>query len=81
MNSLTNYISERAWEDTITAWYVHVDDAYQRVMHRHPEWQRQSGPEPNNLQSDPHPALSLEWRGSARAAWQASCVEGAGWFR
>ena len=28
MNGLTNYITERPWLDTITAWYVHVDDAY-----------------------------------------------------
>jgi hypothetical protein len=38
MNGLTNYITERPWEDTITAWYVYVDDAYQRVMQRHSEW-------------------------------------------
>ena len=34
MNGLTNYITERPWLDTITAWYVHVDDAYVRLVVR-----------------------------------------------
>jgi len=29
---LTDYITEQPWEDTITAWFVWVDDAYQRIV-------------------------------------------------
>jgi hypothetical protein len=32
MNGLTKYITERPWEDTVTRWFVLVDDAYQRVV-------------------------------------------------
>ena len=34
MNGLTNYITERPCLDTITAWYVHVVDAYVRLVVR-----------------------------------------------
>ncbi len=34
MNGLTNYITERPWVDTITDWYVQVDDAYVRLLAR-----------------------------------------------
>ena len=34
MNGLTDYITQQPWEDTITAWYVLVDDAYQRLIAR-----------------------------------------------
>lgn len=52
MNGLTNYITEQPWEDTITAWFVLVDDAYQRVMRCHPAWQRPSGPAPSFSDSE-----------------------------
>ena len=45
MNSLTNYITERPSLDTITAWYVHVDDAYVRLVVRRGYPLRTSGPE------------------------------------
>ena len=45
MNGLTNYITERPWLDTITAWYVHVDDAYVRLAVRRGYSLRTSGPE------------------------------------
>ena len=31
MNGLTNYITEVAWEETITIWYVQVNDSYQKI--------------------------------------------------
>ena len=34
MNGLTDYITERTWMDTITTWYVLVDDAYVRLVVR-----------------------------------------------
>ena len=43
---MTNYITERPWLDTITAWYVHVDDAYVRLVVRRGYPLRTSGPEP-----------------------------------
>ena len=45
MNGLTNYITERPWVDTITDWYVHVDDAYVRLLARRGYTLRTSGPE------------------------------------
>ena len=46
MNGLTDYITHRPWTDTITAWFVLVDDAYQRILaRRRPTW-RTSGPAP-----------------------------------
>ena len=32
MNGLTNYITEQTWTDTITAWYVHINDGYNRLI-------------------------------------------------
>ena len=52
MNGLTNYITERPWLDTITAWYVHVDDAYVRLMVRRGYPLRTSGPEPTFSDSE-----------------------------
>jgi len=46
MNGQTNYITEISWEETITAWYVHVDDAYQRICLKLSHSLRQRGPEP-----------------------------------
>lgn len=47
MNGLTDYITEQPWEDTITAWYVLVDDAYQRIVTKRGRRFRASGPEPS----------------------------------
>jgi hypothetical protein len=46
MNGLTNYITEHLWADTITTWYVLVDDAYQRLITRLSQPLRARGPEP-----------------------------------
>jgi hypothetical protein len=46
MDGLTDYITERSWLDTITTWYVLVDDAYQRLIARHGRALRPSGPTP-----------------------------------
>ncbi len=46
MNGLTNYITDQPWEDTITTWYVLVDDAYQRILSRRRQPLRASGPAP-----------------------------------
>ena len=46
MNGLTNYITDRPWEDTITRWYVLVDDTYQRILARRGRPLRASGPAP-----------------------------------
>ena len=32
MNGLTDYITHRPWTETISAWYVQVDEAYQRAL-------------------------------------------------
>ena len=32
MNGLTDYITQRPWTETITTWYVLVDEAYQRLI-------------------------------------------------
>ncbi len=52
MNSLTNYITEQHWADTITLWYVQVDDAYQQVIEQSERPQRASGPEPEVSDSE-----------------------------
>lgn len=52
MNGLTNYITQQPWTDTITAWYVLVDDAYQRVVARRGRPWRASGPEPEVSDSE-----------------------------
>jgi len=52
MNGLTKYITERPWADTITAWYVLVDDAYRRLMARRGRPLRSSGPTPTFSDSE-----------------------------
>lgn len=52
MNGLTNYITDHAWEDTITYWYVRVDDAYQRILARRGRPLRTSGPAPTFTDSE-----------------------------
>jgi hypothetical protein len=52
MNGLTNYITDRSWEDTITTWYVLVDDAYQRICARRGQPLRASGPPPTFADSE-----------------------------
>jgi hypothetical protein len=52
MNGLTNYITQQPWTDTITAWYVLVDDAYRRVVARRGRPWRASGPEPEFSDSE-----------------------------
>jgi len=46
MNGLTDYITQRPWRDTITTWYVLVDDSYRGVIVRLGRPLRASGPEP-----------------------------------
>ena len=46
MRGLTDYITERPWVDTITIWYVQVDDAYRRLLAKRGRPLRSSGPEP-----------------------------------
>lgn len=46
MNGLTDYITEQPWTDTITTWYVLVNDSYRRVIARLGRPLRASGPEP-----------------------------------
>jgi len=52
MNGLTNYITEQSWENTITAWFVLVDDAYQRIVAQRGRPFRASGPAPNFTDSE-----------------------------
>lgn len=52
MNGLTNYITTQSWEDTITTWYVLVDDAYQRYVQQRSQPLRQSGPAPRFSDSE-----------------------------
>lgn len=52
MNGLTDYITEQNWTDTITTWYVLVDDAYQRVIARLEDPLRASGPAPEMSDSE-----------------------------
>jgi hypothetical protein len=52
MHGLTNYITERDWMDIITIWYVHVDDAYQRLLAKRGQRLRSSGPEPTFSDSE-----------------------------
>jgi len=46
MNGFTKYITERPWEDTITTWFVLVDDAIQRIIAKRGRPFRASGPAP-----------------------------------
>lgn len=52
MNGLTKYITECPWEDTVTAWFVLVDDAYQRMVAKRGRSFRASGPAPNFTDSE-----------------------------
>jgi len=52
MNGLTNYITHRPWQETITAWYALVDDAYQRLVARRGQPLRPSGPAPRFSDSE-----------------------------
>jgi hypothetical protein len=49
---LTDYITQRPWEETITTWYVLVDDAYQRLIAKRGRPLRVSGPEPSFSDSE-----------------------------
>ena len=50
MRGLTDYITEREWEDTFTLWFVLVDDCYQQLYGS--TRLRQSGPEPDFADSE-----------------------------
>jgi hypothetical protein len=52
MNGLTNYITEQPWDEIITAWYVLVDDEYQRWLAGQGGRVRTSGPEPSFSDSE-----------------------------
>lgn len=52
MNGLTNYITERSWTDIVTAWFVLVDDAYQRFIAKRGKRLRSSGTEPRFTDSE-----------------------------
>jgi hypothetical protein len=52
MNGLTDYITQQPWIETITTWYVVVDDAYQRLMAKRGRPLRVSGPEPTFSDSE-----------------------------
>jgi hypothetical protein len=52
MNGMTDYITEQNWTDSITLWYVLVDDAYQRVITRLGKPLRASGPGPKMSDSE-----------------------------
>ncbi|HEY3230144.1 MAG TPA: IS982 family transposase [Roseiflexaceae bacterium] len=52
MNGLTNSITDQPWDDTITRWYVLVDDAYQRILARRGRPLRASGPSPTFSDSE-----------------------------
>lgn len=52
MNGLTNYITERPWNDIVTTWFVLVDDAYQRFIVKRGKPLRSSGSEPSFSDSE-----------------------------
>jgi len=52
MNGMTDYITRQPWADTITAWYVLVDDAYQRLISQRGGRLRANGPEPTFSDSE-----------------------------
>ena len=52
MNGQTNYITETSWEESITTWYSHVDDAYQRVCAKLSRPVRKRGPKPTMSDSE-----------------------------
>lgn len=51
MNGLTDYITERAWVDIFTTWYVLVDEAYHALV-AHTGRLRQRGPAPECSDSE-----------------------------
>ena len=52
MNGQTNYITENSWADTITSWYVHINDAYNRLIAKRGKRLRSRGPEPRFSDSE-----------------------------
>ena len=46
MTGLTDYITEKKWEDIFIIWYVLVDDAYQQLIISLEHRLRRRGPEP-----------------------------------
>ena len=46
MNGVTDYITTQPWLDTITTWYVWVDDAVRGLVAQRPHLVRQRGPQP-----------------------------------
>jgi len=52
MNGLTDYITQRPWVAIITAWFVLVDDAYQRLVAKRGRPLRTSGPAPTFSDSE-----------------------------
>lgn len=46
MKGLTNFITEDDWQDTVTAWYVLIDDVHQQLCARGQGRQRKRGPAP-----------------------------------
>lgn len=52
MNGVTNYITQRPWVDTITTWYMLVDDAYQRLIAKRGQAFRTCGPAPTFSDSE-----------------------------
>jgi hypothetical protein len=52
MNSLTNYITEQSWEDSITTWYVLIENAYHRYIAKRGRPLRSRGPAPKLTDSE-----------------------------
>ena len=52
MNGLTDYITQQPWTETITTWYVQVDEAYQCLIAKRGGPLRSSGPEPSFSDSE-----------------------------
>ena len=52
MNGLTNYITEQSWEDSITTWYVLIENAYQRYIAKRGRPLRSRGPKPKLTDSE-----------------------------
>ena len=52
MNGRTDYITEQTWTDTITTWYVHINDAYNRLISKRGKRLRTRGPEPDFSDSE-----------------------------
>ena len=51
MNGLTDYITQCAWEDILTIWFVWVDDLYQELGPRGIV-SRERGPQPRFADSE-----------------------------